>query len=396
VRVAKLPAASGSSSPNLTRGAEELHLAWMSQAGEPRLELASLALNGGEGVASGAGWSEPLTVSSGPRLLINWADVPAVGETASGRVVVAWPEYHGDDPAAGYGLRVAAALDDGSFGPAWSPDEVRRGPESGFSGFVTTAEGLRMFWLDGRDLHGSSDGGSHGSGTMTLRSVLIDDEGRQLGPSIVLDARTCECCKLGVGLAGGRAFAAYRDRSEAEVRDIYVAGPGRSPLRVAEDGWTIAGCPVNGPAVASAPSPTQAELAWVAWYTGAEDRAATFVASGSPARGFAAPVRFDLGLPAGRVDAIATPEGGALLSWFELDPDQPGRARLLARRVAADGRLGESVEIAAVGAARDWGFPRAALLGAGDESEVLWVFTDPAAADGLSRVEARVGPLPPA
>ncbi|NJK32894.1 MAG: hypothetical protein HC927_11080, partial [Deltaproteobacteria bacterium] len=130
-------------------------------------------------------------------------DVPAIGETGGGRLVVAWPEYHGDDPGAGYAPRIAAQLDDGSFSPAWSPDDVRRGMESGFVGFVATAEGLRMFWLDGRELgRPGHDHGQHGS--MRLRSVLIDDEGRQAGPSSVHDERTCECCKLGVGCSGGR------------------------------------------------------------------------------------------------------------------------------------------------------------------------------------------------
>jgi hypothetical protein len=139
--------------------------------------------------------------------------VPAIGETASGRTVVAWPETHGDDPSAGYAPRVSAQLDDGSFGPAWSPDDVRRGPESGFVAFVPTESGLHMFWLDGRELGGP--GHAHAGGTMQLRSVAIDDEGQQAGPSIVVDDRTCECCKLGVGLLGGQPLAAYRDRSEA-------------------------------------------------------------------------------------------------------------------------------------------------------------------------------------
>src|SRR5690606_12222173 len=220
---------------------EEIQLAWISDLGEPTLKLASLA-------AADHEWSEAQIVAASPRLLINWADVPAIGQTSSGRTVVAWPEYHTDDSGAGYGLRLAATLDDGSFGPAWSPDEIRRGPESGFAGFVTTPEGLRLFWLDGRELGGH---GERGRGTMQLRSLLIDEDGRQHGPSIVLDDRTCECCKLGVGLLGQQPFAAYRDRSDTEVRDTFVAGPGLAPTPVAVDGWTIAGCPVNGPAVAT-------------------------------------------------------------------------------------------------------------------------------------------------
>lgn len=377
-----LPDAADGSSPSLAVGADGLTLAWISQAGAPTLRLASLPLALVE-----AEWSEPQVVISSPRLLVNWADVAAVGETGTGRTIVAWPEYHTDDPSAGYGLRVAAQTDDGSFAPAWSPDAVRRGPESGFVRFIATSEGLRMFWLDGRELGGGGHGGHGGGagGTMQLRSALIDDDGHQIGASVVIDERTCECCKLDVGLVADQPFVAYRDRSEAEIRDIFVAGPGLKPTRVAADDWTIAGCPVNGPAVAS-----NGALAHVAWFTGAEDRSAMWITTTDSLAKFAAPKRFDLGLPAGRVDLLETPDGGALASWIELDPETPGRAWLLARRLGPDGALGDPIEIAEVGAARDWGFPRTALLG----DEVIWVFTDPTPAGGRMRLQARVGPLP--
>jgi hypothetical protein len=342
---------------------------------EPSLEHATMLLDG-----DGSEWTDPQRITAGPRVLVNWADVPAIGETASGRTIVAWPEYHGDDPAAGYAPRIAAQLDDGSFAPAWSPDDVRRGPESGFVAFVLAPAGLHMFWLDGRELHGHGHGaGSAGSaGSMQLRSLVIDDDGLQAGPSSIVDARTCECCKLGVGLLGGQPLAAYRGRSEAEVRDIYVAGPELAPALVAHDGWTIAGCPVNGPAVASS-----GDRIYVAWFTGAHDRSALYLSSATSrdtsgrdtwGRDAWAPAKpFDLGLPGGRVDLLALPDGGALVSWVELDAEQPGRAKLLTRRIAADGDLGEVYAVANFGAARDWGFPRTALLG----DKLLWVYGDP-------------------
>ncbi|MCA9696370.1 MAG: hypothetical protein KC431_02510, partial [Myxococcales bacterium] len=300
-----LPESVGASSPALARSSEGVVLAWMRDLGEPSVVVATLAEDGEQ-------WLESQVVSAGARILINWADVPAIGETASGRLVIAWPEHHGDDPVAGYGLRVVAATDVGGFAPPWSPDDVRRGPESGFAAFAMSGDALQLIWLDGRDLHGGGHG-DHGSGggTMALRSVAIDDEGRQQGPSQILDARTCECCKLGVGVLGTQAFAAYRDRSEAEVRDIFVAGPGLSPTPVAADGWTITGCPVNGPAVAVA-----GEQAFVAWYTGANDASATWIARARTLDGFAAPPRFDLGLPGGRVDLLPLADGGALIPWL--------------------------------------------------------------------------------
>lgn len=383
----ELPEATASgSAPNLLAGADELHLAFVRSNAEPSLEHAILPLDEGAREADGGEWSEPQRIASGPRVLASWADVPAIGETASGRLVVAWPETHGDDPAAGHAPRVAAQLDDGSFGPAWSPDDVRRGPESGFVAFVSVPSGLHMFWLDGRDLGGPGHAHEHARGSMQLRAVAIDDEGQQQGPSRIVDDRTCECCKLGVGLLGDQPLAAYRDRSDAEVRDIHIAGPSLLPTLVAHDGWTIDGCPVNGPAVASS-----GDQMFVAWFTGAQDRSAMLLASASSPSEWAPAKAFDLGLPGGRVDLIATPDaagGGALVSWVELDAQQPGRAKLLTRRVRADGELGVPHAVADFGAARDWGFPRAALLG----DEVVWIYTDPTGA--APRLRAFVAPLP--
>ena len=48
----------------------------------------------------------------------------------------------------------------------------------------------------------------------------------------------------------------YRDRTEAEIRDIAIVrlvdGIWSDPALVSADGWEIAGCPVNGPAIDSA------------------------------------------------------------------------------------------------------------------------------------------------
>ncbi|NJK32893.1 MAG: hypothetical protein HC927_11075 [Deltaproteobacteria bacterium] len=140
---------------------------------------------------------------------------------------------------------------------------------------------------------------------------------------------------------------------------------------------------MNGPAVASA-----GDRAFVAWFTGAQDRSAMYLASTGSLAKWGPATRFDLGLPGGRVDAIATPDGGVLVTWAELNPDDPGYAKLLTRRFAADGRMGEAFVVAEFGAARDWGFPRTALLG----DEVLWVYTDPAGVG--TRLRGWVGALP--
>ena len=71
--------------------------------------------------------------------------------------------------------------------------------------------------------------------------------------------------------------AAYRDRSEAEIRDIavrrLVGGEWSEPVHVGEDNWEIRGCPVNGPALAA-----RGEDVAIAWFTGAGGTAKVSVA----------------------------------------------------------------------------------------------------------------------
>ena len=71
----------------------------------------------------------------------------------------------------------------------------------------------------------------------------------------------------------GEILAAYRDRTEDEIRDIAVARLTKDgwqpPVRVHDDGWELAGCPVNGPAIS-----THEDRVAVAWFTGADDVAA--------------------------------------------------------------------------------------------------------------------------
>lgn len=379
------------------RAAGGLWVAWFEG---DALRLAAYTPGGADGP-----WSEPETIVQGESLVVNWADTPALFETATGTVVVAFPQRHLQDHGAeghetgtgtetgtetetethgekhtaaeGYGMSIVARAADGTIGTPWAPDDIRKGPESGFAGLIANGDGARLYWLDGRAL-GTERGRMH------LATVVIGADGQQGAPARILDHSVCECCKLGVGTFGLRSFAAYRGRSDEEVRDIRVSGPGMPPKSVADDGWTISGCPVNGPAVASGPT----AKAWIAWFTGADGKSRNLLTIGTT-QGFEPPTRFDLGSPAGRVDLLALDDGDALVSWVELDPDQPGQASLLSRRISPAGDLGEPVVIAPVGAGRDWGFPKTAQVG----SDVVWAYTDPSG--DAPAVKLHVGPPAP-
>ena len=88
----------------------------------------------------------------------------------------------------------------------------------------------------------------------------------------------------------------YRDRSENEIRDIYytrrVNGSWMPPQTVFADNWEIAGCPVNGPAVAA-----EGNSVAVAWFSspGESGPQVKVSFSGDNGKRFNKPIRIDGG-----------------------------------------------------------------------------------------------------
>ena len=109
---------------------------------------------------------------------------------------------------------------------------------------------LVVYRLDGRAMKPGHD--EHGGGDMSVRSATYDKAGKQLTESAV-DLRVCECCPTTAAVTADGPIVAYRDRSDTEIRDIYVArfvgGKWSEPAPVHRDNWQIAACPVNGPAL---------------------------------------------------------------------------------------------------------------------------------------------------
>ena len=106
------------------------------------------------------------------------------------------------------------------------------------------------------------------------------------GDERMLTMGVCYCCKTSIAAGpGGHIVAAWRHVYDGNVRDIAVTTStdgGRTfspPARVSEDGWSINGCPENGPSVVV----DDAGATHVAWPTvigGAEPTGALFYAIG--------------------------------------------------------------------------------------------------------------------
>ena len=173
-------------------------------------------------------------------------------------------------------------------------------------------------------------------------------------------------------LAADGPVVAYRDLDANEVRDISVVRKTQQgwtkPRAVHEDGWKIAGCPVNGPQLDARGRDVVA-----GWFTAAGDKGRVRVAFSSDAGAtFGKPIAIDAGAPLGRVDLLLLDDGSAFVTW--LDGDGKDGA-IVARRVTRDGKLGPVITVTKTATARSAGFPRIARLG----RDVVVAWTDSAA-----------------
>lgn len=365
------PAAPGSVAPNLAAGADgRLYLSWVEPTAVGHALRAAVWDDGR--------WSNPGTVATGDDWFVNWADVPSLAALADGTLAAHWLVKSAEATYA-YDVHVARSRDGGA---SWDAPLVLHDDgtptEHGFVSIVPLPEGaFRLVWLDGRLTGGAP------AGPMTLRSAVLPAEGEPVEESVV-DGRVCDCCSTdAVRTTDGSLLVAYRDRSEAEVRDIAIArsdGDGWSPPRtVHDDGWTIAGCPVNGPALAG-----HGDRVVLAWFTApGNDNRVNAAFSDDGGRTWGPALRIDEGDPIGRVDAVLLDDGGALVSWVETDG---GAARVLLRRVGPDGP-GETLTVARTGAGRSSGVPRLARVG----EDVVVAWTDPGEPSRILTAFVRAG-----
>ena len=353
------PAGQGALAPNLVQVGDGALLTWLEPA-DPSDESADAVYRLRFAGFDGDGWGPPATIVEGSDLFVNWADVPSIARAGDGALVAQWLQRSAADTYA-YDVMLARSTGGGGtwkrLGPAHD-DGTKT--EHGFVSLVPQTHGARAFWLDGREM------GGHGTGDMTLRTALV---GETIGAGVVLDHRVCECCSTSAVMTAGGPLIAYRDRSAEEVRDIFVIrfadGAWTEPQRVHDDKWTIAACPVNGPAVDA-----RERLVAVAWYTSAANRPAVRVAF-SPDAGatFDPPITVDDSWPVGRVDVVLDPSGHAVVCWLAKGPH---RGAIMLRRVSPDRRTGPPMQAASASVARAGGFPKMVMV----ERSLLLAWTE--------------------
>ena len=323
----------------------------------------------------GGVWSEASTVQEGKTFWRNWADFPGVGVFPDGAVMVHWLARSGEGTY-DYNINARISRDGGkTWGEPFLVNTDGTKAEHGFVSFATTEKGLAVVWLDGRETKGMNhDGGDHAAagGAMTLRSAEFLSDGTRIRES-VLDSRVCDCCQTAVVNTSKGLLAAYRDRSDTELRDISLVRPFAEkvePRDFSKDGWKINACPVNGPALAA-----RGDAVSMVWFTmgGGKPRVRAAV-SRDGGDTFGVPIEVDAAFPLGRVDIALLPTGESLLSW--LGRGEGGGAEIKAALIDSAGALPPAFKVASTSMARASGFPRLELSG----GEVVFAWTEVGAA----------------
>lgn len=324
---------------------------------------------------------EPKTVAQGCDWFVNWADHPKVAIADNGDWWAFWLQKEGDGTFH-YGIRVSHSQDEGAnWSAPITPHTDGVLSEHGFVSMAADgADRMRFVWLDGRvsanSSHAEGDaagaaGDSHAShgASMSVRSVVIDADGR-LSEDQEIDGNTCSCCWTALlRQPDGRHLAAWRDRSDQEIRDIAFAEHAAEGWKVRglvhADNWQISACPVNGPGLTQ-----QGARVLAAWSTmpNGTDLVVKAKALGTDT----VPVRIEQGPKVlGRVSS-ASFAGGFLLSWLGADDSADSVLRL----VKLDTDLHEQfrTDVAHLPAGRGIGVPHLAALS--DVAVLVW--TEPA------------------
>ena len=373
------PTGEGSAEPNLSVGDDgQVYLSWIEKTDteNPALKFS---------VRQGKNWSRPQIVAQGENWFVNWADFPSMVAFKDGSLAAHWLPMSGEGSYA-YDVNLAFSPDGKNWGKAIVPHRDGTQTEHGFVSLLPWDDGqLFTVWLDGRNF---AEGGNGHDGNraptheMTLRFAITSKNG-ELSNETVLDERICDCCPTSTVRTPNGALVVYRDRSEKEIRDIsivrYQDGVWSEPQTLYKDNWEIAGCPVNGPAIA-----VQGEKVAVAWFTWANEIARVKVIfSNDEGRTFGEPIVVDDGDPVGRVDTVMLPDGGVFVSWME---NIGNNAELRVRRVHWDCTKDESITVTKSSKERASGMPK--MVRRGDEIYFAW--TQPGKASTVRTAVARL------
>jgi hypothetical protein len=364
VRALDTPASAGSQAYSLSAGADgRQYLIWIEPAGDGAHALRFSRLEG-------QAWLAPREISRGSNWFVNWADHPSLTAQQDGTLLAHWLVHTGKKKGSyGYGVHVARSSDQGATWTIIFEDGMQN--VSDYAGFLTFGfepGGARAVYLSPVAPDTGEAGHDHGPEPVkTLAAVHFDSSGAPIARQVI-DGDVCSCCTTDIAATDEGLVAVYRDHLPGDIRDISIARleprGWTGPARVHADGWKIAGCPTNGPAV-DARGGTVA----VTWFTAANDTPRVKLAwSSDRGRSFGSPVTVDDGRPVGWPDVTMVDDGGALVSWLERRGE--GIGEVLVRRVSREGVAGRPLVVAQSVSGRATGMPH--MVRAGDHVLLAW------------------------
>ena len=368
------PAAMVSSGPQLTVSSRGALLSWTESDDEKTL------LKFAE--RTGTGWSPAKTVASGTDWFVTDADTPAVLRLSNGVLAASWEQSTNEELEAS-NLRLTYSKDEGkTWAPSFLPHHDGTQTQHGFATlFELPGPTLGAVWLDGRQTVKDRE-----HGPMSLRYAAFDAQWKQRADAAI-DLKVCDCCTTSVAITSEGPIVVYRDRSDKEIRDIYVsrleAGKWSAGIPVHNDGWHVESCPVNGPVISA-----HGRDVAVAWFTAQNNQGQSYVAFSQDAgRTWGQPVRLDDGSSTGKVDIEMLDDGSAVATWIEF---AGGRSQFRVRHVERSGAKSAAVVVAGASGGRVGGVPR--LVRQGDQ--LIFAWTETPERGGMGQVKTAFATVP--
>jgi hypothetical protein len=343
--------------PSLVSGEGSLSLSWISSNEGNKSTLNFSQLKEGK-------WTNTQTMATGSNWFVNWADFPA--HAINENLILS--SYLKKSDSGTYTYDVILSLQKLSGEKVkedflLNTDGVKA--EHGFVSIIPNHnQGFFITWLDGRNTVDKDLDGYHKP--MTIRFAEITNKGDIIDES-ELDSATCDCCQTSIAVTNKGPVVVYRDRSDKEVRDIYIArkinGIWGVPTPIHNDGWEINGCPVNGPKVAS----NSNNLA-ISWFTVSNEKPTVNLSfSKSNGASFGTLIKINDDDAIGRVDVAFLNPQEVLVSYIEGD-DVGTYLRI--KKVSIDGKVSAPITISKIDGGRNSGVPQLEILD--NEAFIVW------------------------
>jgi len=343
--------------PSLVSGEGSLSLSWISSNEGKKSTLNFSQFKEGK-------WINTQTMATGSDWFVNWADFPA--HAINENLILS--SYLKKSDSGTYTYDVILSLQKLSGEKVKEDFLLHTDGVKAEHGFVSIIpnhnQGFFITWLDGRNTVDKDLDGYHKP--MTIRFAEITNKGDIIDES-ELDSATCDCCQTSIAVTNKGPVVVYRDRSDKEVRDIYIArkinGIWGVPTPIHNDGWEINGCPVNGPKVAS----NSNNLA-VSWFTvSSENPTVNLSFSKSNGASFGTPIKINDEDAIGRVDVAFLNPQEVLVSYIEGD-DVGTYLRI--KKVSIDGKVSAPITISKIDGGRNTGVPQLEILD--NEAFIVW------------------------